>query len=121
MDINWISICTYAGLFYLVFRLGQTRGRLEVLQEFLRRPDDITKIVQKYAKEETRLDRLPEEEMTVERHDQILYVYTKSGEFLAQGSSIEECLTKIETRFPERKFRGHLSKEQADNLGISVK
>lgn len=60
------------------------------------------------------------EDLAVERHGDQLYVYTKTdNEFLAQGSTLEEALDRIAERFPERNFRGLLSKEQADTLGIS--
>lgn len=62
------------------------------------------------------------EELRVERHGDQLYVYTKiNDEFLAQGSTLEECLDRIGKRFPDRNFRGLLSKEQADALGVSGK
>jgi hypothetical protein len=94
---------------------------LEVLHEFLKRPNDIADLVKKFTSKEPKLENKSQEEMTVERHDQTLYVYTKTGEFLAQGLTIQECLAKIETRFPDRKFHGQLSKEQADSLGINIK
>jgi len=120
MEFNWTEFLINAALFWLAFKLGQTRGRLEVLKEIIIRPDEINRIVKKFNKEEQQESR-GEETMEVERHGDQIYVYTKSGEFLAQGPTLEDCLNRIEHRFPERKFRGHLTKEQADNLGVSVK
>lgn len=120
MEFNWTEFLINATLFWLAFKIGQTRGRLEVLKEIIIRPDEINRIVKKFNKEEQQESR-GEETMEVERHGDQIYVYTKSGEFLAQGPTLEDCLTRIERRFPERKFRGHLTKEQADSLGVSVK
>lgn len=120
MEFNWTEFLINATLFWLAFKIGQTRGRLEVLKEIIIRPDEINRIVKKFNKEEQQESR-GEETMEVERHGDQIYVYTKSGEFLAQGPTLEDCLSRIERRFPERKFRGHLTKEQADNLGVSVK
>lgn len=119
MDIDWTGIFIYSMLFWLVFRLGQVRGRMELMREILARPEEITRIVNKYRVKD---DLTPDEEtLEVERHGDLIYVYTKSGEFLAQAASLQECLARIEQRFPDRKFRGQLTKEQADNLGVSVK
>ena len=120
MEFNWTEFLINATLFWLAFKIGQTRGRLEVLKEIIVRPDEINRIVKKFNKEEQQESR-GEETMEVERHGDQIYVYTKSGEFLAQGKTLEDCLARIERRFPERKFRGHLTKEQADSLGVSVK
>ena len=120
MEFNWTEFLINAALFWLAFKIGQTRGRLEVLKEIIIRPDEIANIAKKYSREEDQLNR-QEETMEVERHGDQIYVYTKSGEFLAQGPTLEDCLSRIERRFPERKFRGHLTKEQADNLGVSAK
>jgi hypothetical protein len=120
MEFNWTEFLINAALFWLAFKIGQTRGRLEVLKEIIVRPDEINRIVKKFNKEEQQESR-GEETMEVERHGDQIYVYTKTGEFLAQGLTLQECLDRIESRFPDRKFRGHLSKEQADSLGVSVK
>lgn len=119
MDIDWTGIFIYSMLFWLVFRLGQVRGRMELMREILARPEEITRIVDKYRVKDE--DSRDEETLEVERHGDEVYVYTKSGEFLAQAASLQECLTRIEQRFPDRKFRGHLTKEQADQLGVTAK
>lgn len=120
MEFNWTEFLINALLFGLAFKLGQTRGRLEVLKEIIHRPDEIAKIAKKFSREEDQRQQQAET-MEVERHGDQIYVYTKSGEFLAQGLTLEDCLTRIEHRFPDRKFKGHLSKEQADKLGVSAK
>ena len=61
-------------------------------------------------------------ELDIERHGDQLYIYTKNDkEFLAQGSTLQECLDRIEKRFPGRSFQGVINKEQVDQLGIDVK
>lgn len=58
----------------------------------------------------------------VEKHGSTLYLYAKdTDEFLAQGSTLQEALATIEKRFPNQDFKGLLSKEEADALGITVK
>lgn len=120
MEFNWLEFLINATLFWVAFRIGQTRGRLEVLREIIVRPDEISRIVKKFNTE-AEVKPAHEEVMQLERHGDQIYVYTDTGEFLAQGISIQECLDRIERRFPDRKFKGHISKEQADNLGVSVK
>ena len=63
-----------------------------------------------------------QEEVEIERINDTLYVYTKNGkEFLAQAPTLEEALSRINKRFPNRAFKGLISKEQAEALGISAK
>jgi len=117
MDFDWTAIFIYSIVFWVIYRLGLVRGRTELMQEILARPEEITRIVNKYRVEDTQ----DKETLEVERHGDEIFVYTKSGEFLAQAATLPECLARIEKRFPDRKFKGHLTKEQADNLGISPK
>ncbi len=44
------------------------------------------------------------ERMTLEKHGNVIYAFTSSHEFIAQGSTLEELDAAIQKRFPGRKF-----------------
>jgi hypothetical protein len=59
-----------------------------------------------------------EEPMKIEKHGNILYAFTEGGDFLAQATTPTELMDRIEKRFPDRVFKGALTKEQAKEMGI---
>jgi hypothetical protein len=59
--------------------------------------------------------------LRVERHGDAIYLYREdTNEFLAQGATLQEALDLVEKRFPNEQFKGLLSKEQVDELGIKI-
>ncbi|NDG29729.1 hypothetical protein EB118_06505 [bacterium] len=125
MEYDWASAIIYTALFYAVFKLGERRGGMDVVRRIIENPAEIERIARNarsHIAQEAAKSKSEEEAIRVERHGDQLYLYTKNtDEFLAQGSTLQEALTRIEQRFPDRKFRGYLSKEEADNLGVTVK
>lgn len=123
IDWTWIWIGQIVA-WYLGYRFGVHRTAMKFTLMLIKQDPELERNIRKAREEIARLEAEPEgqtEELRVERHGDQLYVYTKSNdEFLAQGASLEECLDRIEQRFPGRNFRGLLTKEQADQLGISV-
>lgn len=60
--------------------------------------------------------------LKIEKIEGQLYLYDKeTNDFLAQGTTLEDALEKVQKRFPGKRFQGLLSKEDADSLGITVK
>ena len=60
-------------------------------------------------------------EIKVERHNDAIYLFRNdTNEFLAQGTTLQEALELVNKRFPDMNFKGHLSKEQADQLNIKI-
>lgn len=119
MQSELVEYFIWGLLLVYCYKTGLNVGRLEVLREILARPQEIERIVKKYRTSDDKKETV--EKMTVERHGNMIYVYTDAGEFLAQGNSLDDCLCKIEKRFPGRKLKGYISKEQAENLSISAK
>ena len=92
-----------------------------LFSKILSDPDKMIDLLEKYksSKPEVQTGERP---MRVERHGDAIYLYAKdTEEFLAQGNSLQEALEIVEKRFPGQTFKGHLSKEEADNLGVSIK
>lgn len=125
MEYDWASTIIYTALFYAVFKLGERKGGMDVVRRVIENPAEIERIARNarsYIAQEENKSKGEEEPIRVERHGDQLYIYTKNtDEFLAQGSTLQEALTRIELRFPDRKFRGYLSKEEADTLGVTAK
>lgn len=121
--INYLFLAL-ALVFYLGYKLGQHVTAMRVTRMLIDRDPNLDAAVERARRSilEFQLDPQAEEELRVERHGDQLFLYAKeSNEFLAQGSDLEEAILRIEQRFPDRKFQGHLSKEQADELDVSVK
>lgn len=109
----------------LVFFSGVVVGWLwhakMVFRKIVENPDKMIKMLQ--SVKSIKLEDTDEEtfELKVERHDNVIYLFRNdTNEFLAQGATLQEALDLVNKRFPDKNFKGHLSKEQADKLGIKV-
>lgn len=59
--------------------------------------------------------------LRVERVGTEIYLYDQaSGEFLAQGPTLQEALERVGQRYPDRNFRGLLTREQAQEFGVTA-
>jgi hypothetical protein len=111
-------------LILLVFWAGYVWGKhvtvMRMLDNIINNPDNLARAIKDIkAIQEDKEDSQEEGQLVVERHDDQIYLYDKENhEFLAQGSSLQEALDHVDKRFPNRKYQGHLTKEQADALGI---
>ncbi len=95
-----------------------------LFSKILSDPDKMITLLEKYKSSKPEEDQIKADTrpIRVERHGNNIYLYAKdTEEFLAQGTSLQEALDVVEKRFPGQNFKGHLSKEEADNLGISIK
>lgn len=120
MEFDWPGILLYTVLFYIAFKLGEYIAFLKIVRVFMKDPKEFEHL-KKIASgaEEQKQDF---EALKVEKHGDHIYLYTDvNDEFLAQGKTLQEALDRVEKRFPSRNFKGFLSKEQADNLGVSIK
>lgn len=104
------------------FLLGWWLNKIATLNRILKDPDKFIELLNKYKDVKDEADDAEVVRgIEVERHGAQLYLFCKtSGEFLAQGETLQEALDRVEKRFPNQSFKGLLSKEQADSLGISV-
>ena len=97
----------------------------------------ILRVYHRLASDPQRLVRLGEElqklhddaeseneprKIRIEKHGSELYLFTEdTDEFLAQGMTLEDALDRVNKRFPGQLFKGHITKEDAERLGITVK
>ena len=126
-DFLW-TIIGQVIVFWGGYKFGQHITAVKVTKMLIDNDPNIEKMVSRARAELHKLElsnRVREaggEPIRVERHSDQIYLYQKdSDEFLGQGSTLQDALAKVEARFPDRKFIGHLSRDEADKLGVSVK
>jgi len=112
-------------LFAIVFGAGVVWGKkitvMRIAQNIADNPDNMANVLNKLKASRLEEDDEIELDILVERHEDQIYLYDSlDNEFLAQGSSLQEAIDRVGKRFPDRKYRGHLTREQADVLGIKI-
>ena len=113
----------------LVFWAGVNWGKkitiLRIARNIANDPDNLVNVIRQIKS--SQLEELAQEDteqkepgdLIVERHENQIYLYDrKDNEFLAQGSTLEEALDRVAARYPSRKYVGHLTREEANALGI---
>ena len=110
---------------WAAYKFGQHVAAMRITRMLIERDPDVERAIETARKEIREAEakaQIKTEELTVERHGDQLYIYTKhNDEFLGQGANLDEALDNIAKRFPGREFRGLLTKEQAEQLGVSAK
>lgn len=115
-------------IFLVVFFAGFVFGWLNHAHSFLRKvmadPDEMINLLNEYKKskpEDQKNQDTPVREIKVEKYGNALYLYAKDNDqFLAQGNTLQEALAEVDKKFPGKNFKGYLSKEDADRLGITA-
>lgn len=108
---NMHFLITVVSFFYF----GWWARGLLMKSRFSEDPDHFINILQK-IKEINELEQLELKkegtELSIERVGNTLYAYVKdTGQFIAQGPSLEELLNSAQDRFPDRKFFGKIDKD----------
>jgi hypothetical protein len=119
MDIFLILLIFLAGYF-----LGWLRASKHMLDRMLEKPDTVMQLLEKYkaAKEEAEDEPtlLDVREIDVQKENNAFYLYAKdNGEFLGQGTTLDQALEVVKARFPGQNFTGHIPAEQAEAMGLS--
>jgi hypothetical protein len=119
--VFWDSL-VLAGCVWIGWHL---RGII-LLRNILRDPDRMIKLINEVKEIDQRPDgddaKTNARRIRVEKHGDELYLFAEDNdEFLAQGSTLEVALERIEKRFPGDSFRGIIKKEDAEKWGITAK
>lgn len=123
-EIAWGELIFTFLTCYVCYKFGEHIALLKITKALIDNPKEVEKLVNLARKEkESNLEELDiPEPLKVERHGSQIYLYNeKTDEFLAQGSTLQEALDNTEKRYPNKQFKGYLSKDEADRLGVSVK
>lgn len=93
-----------------------------ILRRMLMDPDTMIRLLEKYKKDRSTATETVTRTMRVERHGEHIYLYAEdNNEFLAQGTTLQAALDIVQKRFPDQNFKGLLSKEEAQTLGVTAK
>ena len=106
--------------------IGWLLNARTVARKILNDPDKMIRLIENYKQSSTNLKELEQAQtdstsLRVEKHNDTIYLFRDdTNEFLAQGTTLQEALDLVNKRFPNKNFKGHLSKEQVDELGIKI-
>lgn len=112
-------------LFGLIFWAGYLWGKhmavMRMLASIVENPEHLGRALDKLRAHQAQAET-PADQLLVERVDDQIYIYDlEREEFLAQGATLEQALDRVAQRFPDRRYSGHLTREQADALAIKPK
>lgn len=107
----------------VAFWLGWHVRGIVITINISRNPDTAIKMLEQIKKinaaetvdELNAIERdVTDNEMTIEKAGNTLYAYSKeSGQFLAQGTSLEDICSAIQKRFPGKTYFGVLPKDDS--------
>ena len=120
MDDLIIDTVLLALTFWAGYIWGQHKAIMRILASIARDPEHLGRALDVFRAE--RAEEVTGEdanELIVERHGDEIYIYDQR-EFLAQGTTLEQALDRVAKRFPDRNYKGKLSEEQAEALGIKL-
>jgi hypothetical protein len=110
--------------FWIGYRLGKTSVAVNMARLFITDPNKMRQMmadIERVARD-AQLEDTAQDQMTVVKDQEQFYLYRKSNnEFLAQGSTLKEALDLVAKRFPQENFTGAISKELAEQWGLSNK
>lgn len=117
MDILFLIFVFGAG-----FIIGWFRANKSMLDKLLSDPDSMISLLKKYkeVKDEVEESDGNVREIEVHKESEQFYLFAKdNGQFLGQGTSIEEALDAVRKRFPGQNFHGHIPAAEAKAMGLS--
>jgi hypothetical protein len=119
MDIFLIFL-----IFVFGYMAGWFRASKHMLDRMLEKPETMVELLKKYqtAKEaENDTETLTDvREIEVQNEKGSFYLYAKdNGEFLGQGTTLDQALEVVRQRFPDQNFSGHIPADQAEAMGLS--
>ena len=121
MEALILDILLLALVFWAGYNWGKRVAVMRIIASIAEDPEHLGQALDQFRaiRNDNSLEDNPEVDLIVERHGDEIYLYDlANNEFLAQGSSLQEALDRLAERFPDRRYSGHLTQEQADTLGI---
>jgi hypothetical protein len=121
------TLIGYALVFWAGVRWGRVSAALSFARNLVENPAKLRRMMQEIEQlakedtEETTTETLGRE-ITVHKEGEQFYLYRKSNnQFLAQGDTLKDALDAVGQRFPNETFAGVISKDQAEQWGLSNK
>lgn len=120
MDILLIFLIFVAG-----YAAGWFRASKHLLDRMLEKPEIMMQLLKKYKEAKDEVDTedtgaVSVREIEIQKENNSFYLYAKdNGEFLGQGTTLDQALEVVKQRFPNQNFSGHIPAEQAEAMGLS--
>jgi hypothetical protein len=119
MDIFLIFL-----IFVFGYAAGWFRASKHMLDRMLEKPDLMMQLLTKYKEAKEEADSEPVfsdvREIEIQKENGAFYLYAKdNGEFLGQGTTLDQAMEVVADRFPGQNFTGHVDIEEAKALGLS--
>jgi hypothetical protein len=120
-----MEILFLALVFGLGFFAGWLRASKSILDRMLSKPEEMMDLLKKYKEVKDEVETgAPNSssirELEIHNEKGAFYLFAKdNGQFLGQGTSIEEALEAVRSRFPGQNFAGHIPAEEAKAMGLS--
>jgi hypothetical protein len=112
MELDLITVAIFVAL---AFYIGWFCRGISIMQNLAERPEHMIALLEEIRKiNEQEAQSLPTDiiEMNVEKQNGAIYLFNKTtGDFLAQGASIEDAVKIAAERFPGKRF-GYTDAEQ---------
>ena len=119
MDNFIIDLLFLALVFWAGYIWGKATAVRRIIASIARDPEHLGRALDEFRAVRRDPDEPADANLVVERHGDQLYLYdSKDNEFLAQGATLELALAAVAKRYPDRRYKGHITREQAQELGI---
>ena len=117
VDIIFLGVVFWAGYLW-----GKHMAVMRMLTNIIENPEHLGRALDQIRQQKRQSPEEQEsDQLIVERVDDQIYLYTREDhQFLAQGATLEEALDRVAQRYPDRRYSGSLTPEQADALGIKL-
>lgn len=111
-------------LVFLVFVFGYAAGWFRasknMLEKMLDKPDIVMALLKKYQAENSTVVVSSVRQIEVKKENGAFYLYAQDdGEFLGQGTTLEQALEIVKQRFPGQNFAGHIDAESAAAMDLN--
>jgi hypothetical protein len=122
-----MELLTILFVWFIGYIVGWLSHSHSMIKRILKNPDYMINLLEKYKnakKDEESSDNVSIlsdiREIEIQKENSSFYLYAKdNGEFLGQGTTLDQALEVVKQRFPGQNFSGHIPAEQATAMGLS--
>lgn len=115
-------LCVF--VFILGYVVGWVAHSRAIINRLLKNPDQIIRILNEYKKDaritNSVLESSAVREIEIEQENGHFYLYEKdTGQFLAQGPTLDTALMCLESQFPGQHHHGPIPRKDTKRIGLS--
>lgn len=114
-------------LIYIIlsFAFGYWLSHFFMIRRILKNPQGMIELLKRYQESDDEVKKIQNSEgsaieVEVVKEQNSYYLYSKfDNQFLGQGHTLEDALDNTRKRFPNKSFKGIISKEKAESWGLN--